>query len=73
MEKRKWVGLSVSLIIILGVVSLCALLFWDDDNESLVPETETGLVDWNEIGDLNEDGEYNVLDLVLHVKQESEK
>lgn len=40
----------------------------DHDGVGVVIPEERQLVDWDVVGDRNEDGEYNVLDLVLYVQ-----
>lgn len=74
MRKRKWIGKVAGLVVIGSVIGLCTLLFLEDDNSG---ENETELPNGrilntdvplsNQVDDLNDDGEYNILDLVLEI------
>ena len=39
-----------------------------DSEDVIIPESRQQ-VDWEEVTDLNEDGEYNVLDLIIFVQE----
>jgi len=82
MARKKWLIRSSGLVVILAVVGICFLLFYDEDSDDTVtiPEVEVRVstgdtltepgntVDWQIIGDRNSDGEYNVLDMILYVQ-----